>query len=177
MPLFIPTATQAPIPFAGWPTQKGQLYNLDTNDYISFQFNPDSFDWEQVFNWAEITWQGDYHGGDLQFINAGPHTFDLPLQFLADPGAPKIGYNTPSRISTDMNKFDFGELKRTLDDWNKPIEGKGRPARIKVIMGENKFDGVVTRWKFRILDFFPDMTAKEVLMTISFREWVLDVVW
>jgi hypothetical protein len=176
MSLFVPTSVMGPVPFAGWPTNRGQLYNLDNDEYIGFQFNPETFEWEQPVNWVEVTWHGDFSGGDVQFINMGARVFELPLQFLADPGAPQIDHRAAQIISRPEDKFDFAALKAIIDQWNRPIPGKGRPARLKIIVGHNVFEGVITRWRFKIVDFFPDMTAKEVLLTISFREWVLNVV-
>lgn len=178
MPLFIPTSGAAPIPFAGWPTKKGQLYNMDNNEKLSFQFNVETFEWEQKFNWAEITWKGSVSGGDLDFINSGPRTFDLPLLFLGDPGAPEIEYeigddNPVVRQVPGNIKMDFEFIQKLIERWTWVMPHKGRPPRIKVVIGTRWFEGVIEELNFKLIDFFPDLTVKEALMTISFREWNL----
>jgi len=173
MGLFIPTSQGSSPPFSGITLVKGQLYNLDLNEFLSFQFNPNTFEWAKKINWGEITWKGNVKGGDLQFINIGPRKIDLPLLYMADPGAPEIEYTVEEAISTDDLKMDFQAIKEMIERWEGLIEGKGRPSRIRIIVGPNYFDGVVTDWSFRIVEFFSDLTAKEVLIALRFREWQL----
>jgi hypothetical protein len=181
--LFIPLPGSSTVPFMGQPTVKGQLYAMDLNDKIDFQFNPTVFEFEQAFTWSRITYKGDFSGGDLDFQNVGPRKFDLPLLFLADPAAPPINFTAESSEAEIVHKepgldqpilFDYDELLKMLDFWKRPIEGKNRPTRIQVVMGQRSFEGVITNLAHRELEFFRDMGVKEALITITFEEWNLE---
>ena len=181
--LFVPVPGSSSIPFGGQPTIKGQLYALDLEDKIDFQFNPKTFEFEQAFNWSRITYKGDFSGGDLDFQNVGPRMFDLPLLFLADPAAPPITFKTKSSgariVHTEPGLkmpilFDYDELLAMFNFWKKPIEGKNRPTRINVVMGNRSFEGVITSLVFKELEYFQDYSVKEALITITFEEWNLE---
>jgi len=168
MGLYIPTSSAGQLPLSAVCIKKGQIYNLDNNEWMNFQFNPQTFEWERSINWAETTWKGDVQGGDLSFINIGPRTFDLSLLFLADPGAPEINYKTNS-VKIDS----FEAVEELIESWSQIVSSKGRPARVKVIMGERFFDGVIRNYHFKIIESFEDLSAKEGILTLEFREWIL----
>ena len=155
---------------------KGQLYNLDLNEMLGFQFNPETFGWDRDLNWAEISWKGAEKGGDLQYVNAGPITFDLDLIFVADPHAPEMMYQTGSNhpVVPSMQasiKMDFEFIEETVNKWADPLPNLGRPSRIKIILGGRSFLGVITTYSFEITDFFEDLTARHGRLSIGFREW------
>jgi len=181
MPLFIPTSKGVASPLAAMHLTKGQLYNLDTNEFISFQFNPSEFEWERMINWSEISWQGDTSGGDLAFINVGPRTYNLDLLYMADPGAPEIESKIDDPPYAYNAKNDFQRIRKTIEKWEADIEGKGRPSAINLIMGSrdadgnltsgNSFEGVIVRSGFRLTEFFNDLSVREAIITLRFREW------
>lgn len=170
--LFIPTSRELFSPSGSVQLAKGQLYNLDLNEYIGFQFNPTSFDWNQQFAWAETVWVGDDHGGDLLFSYVGPRKTELSLLYMADPGSPDIHWSVSERLSSGALKFDFQALRQALERWQQKITGKGRPSRIRIIVGPNYLDGVITAIGFKISEFFEDLSAREALVTLEFREWL-----
>lgn len=151
---------------------KGELYNLDLDQLVGFQFNPTSLEWTRQFAWGEVRWQGDSSGGDLQYLSTGPRHVELSLLYMADPGSPDINYVAPLIISSPNNKFDFVALRQTLESWEQPLPGKKRPSRIRIIFGENSFDCVITSSTFRITTFFEDLSAREAVYTAEFREWL-----
>ena len=79
MGLFLPTSGTSVVPLSTQRLAKVQIYCLDMNESLTFQFNPETFRWERDINWAEVQWKGNDFGGDLEYINNGPRTFDLPL--------------------------------------------------------------------------------------------------
>ena len=151
---------------------KGQLYNLDLNEYIGFQFNPTTFEWGQQIGWVETIWQGDDHGGDLQFTHIGPRTCEISLLYMADPGTPDLTWSVPERLSNGTTKFDFQALRKALERWNSKVVGKGRPSRIRIIVGPNYLDGVIKVPVFKITEFFEDLSVREAQVTLEFREWL-----
>ena len=102
--IFIPTSRESYSPLAMRVVTKGQLYNLDTNEYFTFQFNPEAFEYSRDLNWNPMTFNGDESGGDLFYINSGPRTFELPLLFIVDPSAPEIQYSTPDYNAPGVTK-------------------------------------------------------------------------
>lgn len=172
MPLFIPTSSGSDPPFSNIQLIKGQLYNLDLNEFIGFQFNPREFVWTQNINWSEIIWNGDFSGGDLYFINRGPVTFDLSLLYIANPGTPNINYDVPENIVPEGLIVEFEQIRVALERWTDPVSGLGRSSRIRVIIGPNYFDIVMTSLGFRIGQFFEDLSAQESSINIGCREWL-----
>lgn len=169
--LFIPTAGRNTTSLESTRIAKGQLYNLDNNQKLGFQFNPESFEWERNFNFAETSFIGDESGGDIMYLNTGPRTFELVLVYAADPGAPSIEYESNFIVSSNFLRMDFQAIRYTIEEWEKKIPGLGRPSRIRVIIGPNYFDGVIRSSKFRIGEFFPDLSAQQALVALRFREW------
>ena len=169
--LFMPTSDYS-VPIQSLPRlAKGQLYNLDSNCFIGFQFNPEKFDYRREFNWAVNSCNGDESGGDLLYLNSGPFVFDLALLFIADPGAPEMEYDTANSLSSPDLKMDFRALAREINDWMAIIPSLGRPSRIRVIFGELHFDGVVTSLELNENNHFPDLSVREGLIELRFREW------
>jgi len=176
MSLFLPSSRESIVPFSDINLIKGQLYNLDLDEKISFQFNPEAFTYEKSFNWATVAWKGSEDGGDLQYLNTGPIGFDLPLIFAVEPGAPIVtSESVEERVSQGSDlPADFEKIEEALNRWEKPLENKGRPSRLRIIMGPRNFDGVISKLTVRITEYFPDLTAREVLFTIGFRQWVIN---
>lgn len=169
--LFIPTSGNSVPPFTGIQLAKGQLYNLDLDRFVNFQFNPDTYENQQEDTWLPLSWYGDATGGDLVYVGSGPRTFELPLLFVADPSAPRVEYNTEYPLSNPTLRFDFDALEKEINRWGQKIPQFGRPSRIRVIFGPSYFDGVILSKTFRKTSFFPDLTTKEGMLMLRFREW------
>jgi len=152
--------------------RKGQLYNVDLNEYIGFQFNPTSFEWSREVKWSEQNWVGNVNGGDIQFINIGPRRIELELLYIADPRAPKVDYRSDYRIIDTGGLVDFQAIRDTLEKWEHLIDGLKRPSRVGIVVGVNAFEGVIINTTFRITEFFEDLTPKEALVLLEFREWL-----
>ena len=170
MPLHIPIGKDR-LPHGDMPLTKGQLYNLDNDEWIDFQFNPEFFEWDQAINWKDFTHKGDPSGGDLQFLNIGPRTFDLALIYAADPGAPEIKRDIGLDGGDEMT---FERIEEVMENWRQLLPEKKRPSRIKVIIGSRTFDCIVENIRMRITEWFDDLTAREALLTLEFREWLLE---
>ncbi len=174
MSLFLATSGSAPIPDNIARLTKGELYNLDLNESLGFQFNPERLRTDKNFEWLDVAWLGSKDGGDLQYKGSGPTTFDLDLRFVALPGAPRIQSDAGERVSpSDDLPMDFEAIEETLRRWSQDVEGKRRPSRIKVILGERAFNCVITRIGSEVTAFFEDLTAREAILTIGFRQWEL----
>lgn len=171
--LFIPTSSNKAAPFTSIVLSKGQLYNLDLDEFVGFQFNPTDLEWSRSFNWAVHRWQGDNSGGDAQFLNTEPRKIELTLQFVADPSAPDIEYSVSERIYDTDGLVDFQAIRDTIERWEGPVEGKGRPSRVGIIMGENMFEGRIETSTFRISAFFPDLKPRRAMLTLEFAEWII----
>lgn len=168
--LYLPT-TDREVVYLNSTLAKGQLYNLDLNQYIGFQFNPTELEWTRDINWSEHNWVGSYNGGDLQFMNLGPRVISLDLIYLADPRAPEVQYNTDYKIMNE-GVVDFQAIKDTIDKWLEPLDGLNRPSRISIVVGPNVFNGVITSTSFKITTFFEDLTPREAMLSLEFREWI-----
>ena len=171
--LFIPTSSNSSTPFTSIMLDKGQIYNMDLNESIGFQFNPTELEWSRGFNWVVHKWQGDFSGGDAQFLSTEPRKIELTLQFVADPSAPDLWYETPEDLLDTDNLVDFNAIRGVIERWEGPVAGKGRPSRIGIIMGENIFEGRIMTSTFRISAFFPDLTPRRAMFTLEFEEWIL----
>ena len=151
---------------------KSQLYNVDLNEYIVFQFNPVTFEWERDINWGEHSWLGDTSGGDLQFLNIGPRLIDLDLMYMADPQAPTVHYKSNFNIIGSDDLVDFQAIKNTIEKWEKLLDGSRRPSRIGIMVGPNRFEGVIKKYRFKITEFFENLSTKEGILSLEFREWI-----
>jgi len=170
--LYIPTSREAFSLVNATKLEKGQLYNLDLDEYVGFQFNPTAFEWGQAIGWAETIWQGDDHGGDLLFTHIGPRKLEVSLLYMADPGTPDFTWSVSERLANSKLKFDFQALRKTLERWQNKLDGKGRPSRMRIVVGPNYFDGIITTLGFKITEFFEDLSAREALVSLEFREWL-----
>lgn len=173
MPLIVRTP-QMNTPLRKQPLTKGQLYNLDKQQFINFQFNPQAFEWSQTWSWAEVRWKGARRGGDLQYQSEGARELELDLLFIADPGAPRFLSNTGDRLSTPDLAMNYTLLVTLFDEWQARVPGKGRPSRIMLIFGELFFVCVITQIHHRITEMFNDLTAREATISIAMREWILE---
>jgi hypothetical protein len=172
--LFIPTsnATTA-APFTEVPTAKGRLTNLDNEEFIGFQFNPDGFSYERAINWSPIAWKGSELGGDLDYSGSGPHEFDLNLRFVSDPAAPDIEAEASvATIAHPDYRVDFEAIEQTMRSWATPLDNLRRPARINVALSELRhFNGVITNIAVDIIETWSNGTAREAMLKLEFREW------
>jgi len=170
--LFIPTRDLDIEIYTNATIQKGQLYNLDLDQWINFQFNPTAFEWGRETKWSEHNFVGGLNGGDLQFINVGPRKVDLDLLFIADPRAPLVNYEANFNILDANGLVDFQAVKETIEAWEELLPQLLRPSRIAIVVGPNVFEGVILNSQMRITEFFEDLTPKEAMLTIGFREWI-----
>lgn len=152
---------------------KGQIYNLDYDQFICFQFNPTFFEWSQLFSWNAVTFRGSRRGGSLQYSHEGARTMQMDLLFMADPASPDLVYDTPIYLGGAGLKVDYDRIVELFDRWQTPIQGKNRPSRLKVIVGPRAFNVVITELTHRVTEFFPDLSAREGLLSLTMREWVL----
>ncbi len=171
MGLFLPTSGTSTIPFSSQRLSKAQIYCLDTNEFLNFQFNPSTFQWERDINWAETNWRNNDFGGDIEFINSGPRTFDLPLLYIADPGAPDIEYQPANNATAPGGRKDFEFIESLFERWASMLPAKKRPSRVRVMFGPRSFEGVIVHLDHRIVETFEDLSVREGLITVSFREW------
>ena len=149
----------------------GRLTNLDNNEFIGFQYNPLQFTYEREFNWGAVQWRGSELGGDLDYLGSGPHTFDLTLDFVAEPSANPMDAQTAKMIPQPNHQVDFENLEVTIIDWMTPLEGKRRPARINVVLGPRFFNGVILNYRFKVLEFHEDLSARHGRLTMEFKQW------
>lgn len=186
MGLFIPTSNLDRRPYPATPVMKGIIYNLDLNESVSFQFNPETFSFERRIKWAEVTWRGDDTGGDVQFFNIGPRTFDLELLYIHDPAAPPIEYRQggnpllsarPVSLSVSAARgsstiMPFETVQDIIDTWMQLLPDRQRPSQIQIIIGPQSFKGIIKGIGIDIRSFFPNLTAREAILTLEFREWL-----
>jgi hypothetical protein len=172
MTLFVPTSISAPK--IGTELVKGQLYALDLDQSIDFQFNPKTFGFKRDFNWSRNRFKGDDTGGTASFNSLGTREFDLDLIFIADPSAPVVNFEADEDLvpKDSAAQIDFEAFKRILECWELPIVGLGRPTKFKVIVGENDIDCIMTAYEVIEQEFFPDLTVQEARVMFSFEEWI-----
>lgn len=175
MSLFVPTST---MPITAVSVTKGQLYNLDDDEFLSFQFNPETFMWERKTEWGDLSFYGDDSGGERKYLLTKPREFDLSLLYVADPGAPDIAYQTAGDNPLSQNvsagvSMDFKFIQDVIERWESKRPDKHRPSRIMVILGDRSFSAVIVSSQFKIVEFFSDLSAREALLTLEFREWQL----
>jgi len=169
--LYIPTSTSGTPQLPIGKLSKGQLYNIDNDQFMGFQFNPETFEWERETNWALHQWTGDSDGEDRQFIGLKKRTIELSLLFISDPRAPQLEHTTERRLVDRYNLVDFDEVRRTIEDWEAPIDGLKRPSRLALIYGKLNFEVVIVRSTFKISDMHGDLTAREALIVLELEEW------
>jgi len=152
---------------------RGQLYNIDDNEFFNFQFNcsPETL---REFNWSDDAWLGQEYTHS-QFLGSGQTQFELPLQFVVAPGAPTVENNcNPSLTGEDRqgNSFVFIEvIIQTINRWTAIRPDKRRPSLIRVILGDQSFDGRITLIGIRGEDRFTDGQLRRATIRIGFQEW------
>lgn len=170
--LFVPSSSGAIAqPFSVDNVVRGRLTNLANGEWIGFQYNPVSFEYERDFNWGDVTWRGSEHGGEVDYMGSGPHTFDLTLDFVSEPAANPMFADTALTIPQPNYQMDFENLEKTIIKWTEPLPAKRRPARINVSMGPRFFNALILNYKFKIIDFHEDLTARRGRLVLEFREW------
>lgn len=173
MPLFVPTGIAESFEhFDRRTVVKGQLYNLDEQRIIGFQFNPEMLDINEEFGWTETGFRGA-PSVDLAYTGTKLRTFDLTLRYVADPIAPDFETsNTITPVKVDYVKADFDKILAELRHWMEPLEGKGRPCRAAVIFGDpHNYEGVITALNPSYKRMFDNATARYSELRISFKEW------
>jgi hypothetical protein len=169
--LFMPTSNYSAPPFTSDRLVKGQLYNLDLDRMLGFQFNPENLEYGWSINWATLTSNRDDTGGDLYYLNSTAEEFEIPLLFAADPGAPDLRYRTNRSLSTSDLKMDFHAIVDEIREWCAPIRELGRPSRVRVIFGKTYFDAVILSVNVKQSEHFPDLAVWEGMIGVRFRKW------
>lgn len=154
----------------------GRLTNLDLRtpleqEFIQFQYNPAAFTYEREFNWGNVQWRGSELGGDVAYLNSGPHTFDLTLEFVSEPSAQTMESLSKTMIAHPELRVNFEGLEATIKDWMLPVDGKGRPSRINVILGPRFFNGIILSYRLEIIEFHHDLSARHGRLRLEFQEW------
>lgn len=164
--LYIPTSTSEFKHYTAAPLSKGQLYNLDDDRKLGFQFNPEELNWSQETGWIEVA-------NDLAFVRRKPKTFEMDLLYVADPTAPDFEVdNTALPVMSGDVKADVDKLVAELDNWCEPRTDTGRPSRVMIIWGANwSFTGVIMSINPKLTYFFRDLSTRQGMISISFREW------
>lgn len=176
MGLFIPTSGNIRQLLSQQALAKGRLYNLDDDEFIGFQFNPETFGWERDHRWLELFHRGGDRTSHLTLLGHAPREFELNLLYMADPGAGHIEYK--SREGHTTGTFDFPFLKETIERWESKREELRRSTLLAVIFaGPGReteplvLHGVIARSQFRVLNWFNDLAVREVQINLEFKEW------
>jgi len=150
--------------------QRGQIYNMELDEKIWFQFNPENFEWEEPFDWVS-TGTGIY-GHDIQYMGQGDVAFNLSLLFIADPNAPKVITENIAEIAVyDKKSADFDSIIWMFQRWCRPNLDTGRPSQLRVIYGKHYWDGIITRARYKIIEKFESGNIREGQIILSFRKW------
>lgn len=174
MPLFIPTSNLLKKPeLAAQYVAVGQLYNLDDDKKICFQFNPEEHEIGRTYNWADIPSIGA-PSNHYDYLSQKDTLFELQLLFIADIGTPPVategGVNP--LITPDDVVVDFDELYNEILQWLEEREAEGRPSFLRIIIGKDTLTGFVKGdIKKRVLDLFPGGSARRGLLTMQFQPW------
>ncbi|MCK9568835.1 hypothetical protein M0R72_07840 [Candidatus Pacearchaeota archaeon] len=155
---------------------RGQLYNIDDNEFFNFQFNcsPETL---REFNWADDQWLGreETHS---QFLGSGQTQFELPLQFLVAPGAPIVENNCNPSLSETSNNPKYPaslliieNVIAAINRWTAIRPDKRRPSLIRVILGDRSFDGRIVLIGIRDDDRFANGRLRRATIRIGFKEW------
>lgn len=171
MGLYIPTSGDPRQRLVDRPVTKGQLYNLTSNEKLTFQFNPEVFEWEQASHWAEA-WRRN-HGTrpKRQFIGTADIEFDLRLLYVADPDAPDFTLELNDQPG-EFGNSAFVRIREGLDRWQKARPTTGLPDPLLVIFGDDiAFEAQIASINFKIVEFFRDLTAREALIDMEFFGW------
>jgi hypothetical protein len=151
-------------------TARGQLYNIDDNEFFNFQFNcsPETL---REFNWSDDPWLGQEYTHS-QYLGSGQTQFELPLQFLVAPGAPIVENNcNPSLVDPQNGLLFIEQVVATINRWTDIRPDKRRPSLIRVILGDQSFDGRITLIGIRGEDRFTDGQLRRATIRIGFKEW------
>jgi len=182
MPLFIPTSNLLKSPeLAGQYVAVGELYNLDDNKKICFQFNPEEYEIGRTYNWADLDSVGA-PSNHYNYISQKDVLFELQLLFIADIGTPPVtteGGVSPLITPKNDVVVDFDELCNELFQWLEEREAEGRPSFLRIFIGKDSLTGFVKGdLKKRVLDLFPGGTeahpkpsARRGLLTMQFQPW------
>jgi hypothetical protein len=174
MPIFVPTDSidLKDQDFFERYVTVGELYNLDADSKVLFQFNKDEFEESRSINWAQISSVGA-NSNQFQYINRGSRQFELPLLFIADKGMPPVkidGFMSPFVTSEDLT-VDIDVLYQELDSWTEELPSLGRPSFIKIFICSMEYTGFIKELRRRVLDSFEDGSTRRALITIQFQEW------
>ncbi len=179
MPLFIPTSdlglsdSYALQDYYDRYPFKGQLYNLDDNKKIWFQFNPEEHEDSIPIRWADIKSLGT-PSNQYQYLGESGSSFDLTLLFIADIHMPKVktqGAVDPN-ITPDGQAVSFKALYNEIRSWVKPREDTGLPSMISIIFNDDfAYEGFVRELRKRILDQYENGITRRATITLQFQEW------
>lgn len=173
MPLYLPTSKSftGTLDYFEAYVKKGQLYNLDDDRKVWFQFNPRNFEWSRVIKWTDQSFIGApsiHH----QYLGRGQREFELTLLYIGDFGMPEVEIkNTRHDIKPGDVEVDFDELVREIDAWTEEREDYGRPSFIGIYIANEEFRGFIRDIKKRVIDQYKDQSTRRGEVTIRFQEW------
>lgn len=159
------------------PIARGQLYNLDDNEYFDLQFNPRVIEPRTEYGWSDDPWMGS-DKVSVQFLGIGQTDFDLQVEFLVDPGAPRITYRlgTTNLVLTyqdgaENNLIRIENIIRTIEQWGAVRDDKGRSSLIGITMGKSYWEGRMINFAPRIEERFRDGLIRKATLRIGFKQW------
>lgn len=178
MGLFLPTSGSAQVPVSSSAVRKGQLYNLDLDEKISFQFNPQPISWRRRTSYAEFYSHGETSGGDIEFLFTGPRQLELDLIFTDEPGAPALDYYVQPPREGNSAEFgaDFEFVVRLFERWMEPSAESGNriPLLRLILAASTNITGIITAVEPQIVNQFEDGSVREGRITLEFRQWNRD---
>ena len=148
---------------------RGQLYNLDDNEFFNFQFNPIVEPLTES-NWADDPWLGraETHAN---FLGIGQAQFELALQFMVAPGAPIVENNCNPSLVDAYGYVSIENVSAAINRWAAIRTDKRRPSLVRVILPEASYSGRITLIGIRGEDRFPDGRLRRATIRIGFKEW------
>jgi hypothetical protein len=154
---------------------RAQLYNLDQNEFIEFQFNPRGSEPGMDFGWGDDGFSGS-DKVDTQFLGQGQTEFELASEWIVDPGAPVIDHNVAEPcVHEDAagNKLIMiGAVLVAFERWAAIRIDSRRPSLIRVIWPDNRwYEGRLVRLSHRIEERFASGEARRATVRMGFKEW------
>lgn len=153
-------------------TARAQIYNYDDNQRFDLQFIP-MIRTHADDHWAQRPWQGTPYE-HAQFLATGQASFEIPIELLVDPGAPKIANQntTPSVLDGD-GLVSIENVRQVILKWAKIRPDVGRPSLVGFTGSSGTLDyaGYMTYRDFEEIDRFPEGRIRHAILRIGITEW------
>jgi len=151
---------------------RAQIYNFDDNQRFDLQFVPNVRP-RTDDQWAQRPYQGTPYT-HAQFLATGQTSFEVPIELLVDPNAPKIANQntTPSVVDGD-ELVHIENVRAVILTWAKIRSDLGRPSLVGYVGPNGTLDyaGYMTYRDLEELDRFPDGRMRHVILRIGITEW------